>query len=679
MSYDIAFEALATSDEDNLPSVMRNQTGVDISAMDTRVRPGDDFFRHANGTWIDSHPIPDGLSSLDLFTLVAKSTARRMREMIEEMAARPAPSEGERLIAGAYTAFMDTSAIHRGGIHPARPTLSRIAGAATLEEVLSVSADPALPSLIELGVGIDPKDPSQYLLSVAPAQAGLPVPELYLARGDAENEIRSAYKEYLAHLLSEAGDPSFASAEELFEFEREMAALQWPRVVLRDPSIACCTLAIADVAMLAPAFPLAHVVAEFVPNTPDILLAYQTLPPKTAPQLRRAGLPAIMELIAATPLSVLKAFLAIRFLDRHSAVLGLEEAHFAVFERLIRGRLQQRPRWERAVAAVAHQMPDLLGAEYAARHFTSEAKAQVHEIVENVLEATRERLSGAAAFQEQTRQAALQKLAMLDVQVGWSDNPRRCEGLGISPVDPLGNAMAAARWQQQDALAKLGTPVDRTRWPFPAHTVNASYRMERNQIILPAGILQPPFFDPAADRAVNYGAIGAIIGHEISHGFDDQGSKRDAAGALRNWWDPDDRDAFAKAIEPLVDQFGAFCPLNDGTTFIDGRLTLGENVSDLLGLQLAHRAYSISLRGKDAPVLAGYTGDQRFFLSFAQMWRSQQRPQALREQLRRGPHSPAPCRVNGTVRNVEAWYIAFGICEDDKLYLAPDKRVRIWG
>jgi len=264
------------------------------------------------------------------------------------------------------------------------------------------------------------------------------------------------------------------------------------------------------------------------------------------------------------------------------------------------------------------------------------------------------------------------------VQVGWSSNPQLYEGLDISPTDPLGNAMAAARRQQEDTLAQLGARVDRTRWPFPAHTVNASYREERNQIILPAGILQPPFFDPEADPAVNYGAIGAIIGHEISHGFDDQGCKRDAAGGLRDWWDPADREAFRGAIGPLVEQFGTYCPLDEGKTCVDGQLTLGENVSDLLGLQLAHRAYQLALGREPAPELDGYTGEQRFFLSFAQMWRGVQRPEALREQLRRGPHSPAPYRVNGAVRNVDAWYDAFSISKEDTLYLGPEERVRIW-
>lgn len=666
--------------EGNLPPILTGRWGVDNDAADPSVTPGDDFFRHCNGRWIDSHSIPDGLSSLDQFTLVAKNTARRLQTMIEEMGAASAPAgTRQRRIVDAYTAFMDSEAISRAGIRPARPVLSRIARAATLEELLAISADAAMPSLLALGVEVDPKEPTEHLLSLAPAQVGLPAPELYLANGEEEERIRSAYRGYLAFLLDEAGEPSFASAGELFDFERDMAALHWPRTVLRDPSLACRKLTVADIAALAPAFPLAQVL-ENVGITPDVILAYQTLPPNaaTAPDLARAGLPAMMRLIASKPLPVLKAFLAAHFLDHHSAVLGLEEAHFAIFEHLIRGRLQQRPRWERAIGAVNQQMPDLLGCEYAARHFSSAAKEHVRKIVENVLAAMRERLTAAPGFREQTRHAALQKLAVLDVQVGWSTHPQRYQGLDISPTDPLRNAMAAARWHHEDALAKLGTPVDSTRWPFPAHTVNASYRMERNQIILPAGILQPPFYDPAADLAVNYGAIGAIIGHEISHGFDDQGSKRDAAGALRNWWDPADRKAFTKAIEPLVEQFGSFCPLSDGRTFIDGRLTLGENVSDLLGLQLAHRAYQLALGGEDPPVLFDYTGEQRFFLSFAQMWRGLQRPQALREQLRRGPHSPGPYRVNATVRNVDAWYDAFAVSEDDKLYLPPEERVRIW-
>jgi len=682
MRHRLAFGASAAIDEGDLPPITNGAWGVDTAASDLRLSPGEDFFGHCNGTWIATHPVPDGLSSLDQFTLVTKSTARRLRALIEDMAAASPPAETrQRRIVDAYTAFMDVEAIDDAGIRPARPALARIARAATLSELLTLSADPAMPSLLAVGVGVDPKE-LEHLLSLGPAQLGLPGPELYLASGAAEDRIRSAYREYLAFLLGEADEPAFASAEDLFEFERKMAALHWPRRVLRDPDLACRKRGLADVAALAPAFPLANLLPESVRTRANVILAHQTLTPhdRAAPELAGAGLPAMTRLIADTRLPVLKAFLAVHFLGRHAAVLGreMDEARFAVLDRLIRGRLQQRPRWERAIEAVERQMPDLLGGEYAARHFSLEAKAQVQQIVESVLDAMRERLTAAPGLREQTRHAALAKLAALDVQVGWSTSPRAYDGLDISPTNPLGNAMAAARWQEENALAKLGLPVDRARWPFPAHTVNASYREERNQIILPAGILQPPFFDPAADPAVNFGAIGAIIGHEISHGFDDQGSKYDAAGALRNWWHPADREAFQRATRPLVEQFGAFCPLDEGRTCIDGQLTLGENVSDLLGLQLAHRAYRLSLGGREGPVLDGYTGEQRFFLSFAQMWRGVQRPEALREQLRRGPHSPAPYRVNGTLRNVDAWYDAISISKENTLYLPPEERVQIW-
>jgi len=678
----ITDEFPATRRQRDLPPIRTGRWGVDADAADLRTDPGEDFFRHCNGRWIDSNPIPDGLSSLDQFTLLARSTALRLRAMIEDMAASTRADAGQRRIVDAYAAFMDDEAIERAGIGPARAALAAITRAATLSELLAISTDPAMPSLLAVGVGVDPKDPAEHLLSLAPAQPGLPSPELYWASGEPEEAIRSAYREYLAFLLGKAGERAFAPAEELFEFERKMAALHWPRRMLRDPDLACRKLGLADVAALAPAFPLPHVLPRSVRTRADVVLAHQTLLPSdgAAPELAEAGLPAMMRLIAGTRLRVVKAFLAVHFLDRHAAVLGreMEEARFAVFDRLIRGRLQQRPRWERAIEAVERQMPDLLGSEYAGRHFSPEAKAQVQQIVECVLNAMRERLAAAPGLTEQTRRAALAKLAALDVQVGWSISPQRYDGLAISPTDPLENAMAAARWREEDALARLGMPVDRTRWPFPAHTVNASYREERNQIILPAGILQPPFFDPAADPAVNFGAVGAIIGHEISHGFDDKGSKYDAAGALRNWWHPVERQAFERATRPLVEQFGAFCPLDDGRTCIDGQLTLGENVSDLLGLQLAHRAYRLFLAGHDGPVLDGTTGEQRFFLSFAQMWRGVQRVEALREQLRRGPHSPAPYRVNGTVRNVGAWYDAFGISQADELYLPPKERVRIW-
>jgi putative endopeptidase len=297
----------------------------------------------------------------------------------------------------------------------------------------------------------------------------------------------------------------------------------------------------------------------------------------------------------------------------------------------------------------------------------------------NLLAAMRESIHACAWMGEATKREALAKLAAFDTQIGHGARFEAYEGLTITPDDPLANEMAAARWKHGEALARLGCPVDRSEWPFVPQTVNACYREERNQIVFPAGILQPPFFDPAADPAVNYGAIGAIIGHEIGHGFDDQGAKYDAAGALRNWWQPEDRAAFDALTEGLVAQYENYRPLaDDETVRINGRLSLGENIADLAGLELAYRAYRLSLDGAEAPVIDGLTGDQRFFLAFAQVWRCAQREAALRNHLATAPHSPSRFRVNGTVCNMDAWYRAFGVGPGMELYVPPEERVSIW-
>jgi putative endopeptidase len=392
------------------------------------------------------------------------------------------------------------------------------------------------------------------------------------------------------------------------------------------------------------------------------------------------GTPAMLELVANTPMEVLKAWTTANFLSGNASVLPtrFDDARFAFYGTKLNGVPVQRDRWKRAIGATEGMLGELLGAFYVERYFPPENKAAMDQLVANLRVSLAQSLDEIDWMTDETKIQARAKLDSFDPKIGYRDNLETYEGLAITAGDPLANAMAAAQWNAADNLAKLGQPIDRTEWGMLPQTVNAYYNSTKNEIVFPAGILQPPFFGADADIAVNYGAIGGVIGHEMGHGFDDQGSKSDAEGALRNWWTDSDRAAFDKKGDALAAQYDAFCPLDEGKTCVNGRLALGENIGDLGGLSMAYRAYKIATEGKEVPVIDGLTGDQRFFLAWAQVWRSQYREDALRSQIRRGPHSPAMYRVNGIVRNFDEWYEAFGVTPEDDLYLPPEERIRIW-
>src|SRR5690606_13493136 len=441
---------------------------------------------------------------------------------------------------------------------------------------------------------------------------------------------------------------------------------------------------------LAPDFPLARLLdaagfagqtqflAPQLPPTAEEIAQYE-LTPEFLAQMG-GGLPAMMELLEETPLATLKAFMAAQMLSRNASVLpsDIDAANFALFGKLLQGQEEQRPRWKRSIAAVEGQLGEQLGELYVARYFPPESKAAMDELVANLRKALAASIAENAWMTEETKRAALAKLDAFTPKVGYPVEFETYEGLDIVAGDALGNRIRAIEWNLADERAKLGKPVDRTEWGMLPQTVNAYFNPVFNEIVFPAAILQQPFFGLTADPAVNYGGIGAVIGHEIGHGFDDQGAKYDGTGALRNWWTDSDRQAFEAIADKLVEQYNAYCPLDDGKTCVNGRLTLGENIGDLVGAEMAHRAYKLSLGGKEAPVIGGLTGDQRFFLGFAQIWRQNRTEGALRNQMLTDPHSPEKFRINGPVRNMDAPYEAFNGTTDDALYPAPEERVKTW-
>lgn len=675
------------------PTMSFGEWGVDPSLLDTGVDSGDDFFKYVNGKWIEENPIPAEYSRFGAFNILREKSTADVEALVADLVAQtPAPGTPERRIVDAYQSFLDTAAIDAAGLAPAEPYLKRIVEAPDLAALVELFEEPGFPGLVGTGVSVDDKDPDAYAVVVGFSGMGLPDRDYYLVDNPRNEEIRQAYKDYLAFLLGKAGyqDP-VAAADAVYQFERKVAELEWDRTMLRNSDLTYNTLTRSEFEALAPEFPTArllaaagfgevdHFLAPQLPPTEEEIAALGLTQDELASKIG-GGLPAMMRLLTGTPLPTIKAFMAAQFLSSHAAVLpsDIDEANFALYGKLLGGQEEQRPRWKRAIAATEGELGEQLGALYVERYFPPEAKAQMDELIANLRKALAQSLEENAWMSEATKARAMAKLESFNPKVGYPDEFETYEGLEIVPGDALGNEIRAIAWQVEDNRSKLGEPVDRTEWGMLPQTVNAYYNPVFNEIVFPAGILQPPFFDPNADPAVNYGGIGAVIGHEIGHGFDDQGSKYDARGALDNWWEDADRAKFDELGDKLATQYSAYCPYDDGKTCVNGRLTLGENIGDIGGLSMAYRAYRMSLNGTEPPVIDGLTGDQRFFISWAQVWRSIEREAAGRQRLITDPHSPEEFRVNGVVRNNDAWYAAFHVTPDDALYLPPEQRVHIW-
>ncbi len=645
--------------------------GIDLAARDLAVKPGDDFFRHANGAWAASTEIPADRSRWGAFDLLREKSDNDVRAIIEEVArAGGAPGTIQQKVADFYNGFLNQDAIDAAGLTPVQPELNAIAALGTHEDAIRLIATPgiAVNSPIGISVGLDERNPDRYLVNMNHAGLGLPERDYYLRPDGEFPTIRAAYLAHIERMLALAGlSGAGEKASQVMALETAIAERHWPIADRRDRDAMYNLKTRAEIRAIAPNFPWdAGFEAAGFGAVEEVVIG----------ELGAMG--PLAELFMATPVTTWKSYLAFHLLTNNAAVLprSVDEANFDFFGKTLNGQPQQRERWKRGVQTVNGALGEAIGQIYVARHFPPEAKSQMRDLVENLRRAYGERIDRLGWMSAETKLAAREKLATFRPKIGYPDRWRDYSDLEVRAGDAYGNSKRRAEFDWNFDIARLSRPTDKDEWFMTPQTVNAYYNPTFNEVVFPAAILQPPFFDPNADAAVNYGGIGGVIGHEMGHGFDDQGAKSDAQGVLRDWWNAEDVARFTAITDRLVAQYDAFTPL-EGIS-VNGRLTLGENIGDNGGLQVAYHAYNLARAGAEAPVLEGVTGDQRFFLGWAQVWRQLIRDAALRNQILSDPHSPAIYRCNGTVRNMDAWYAAFDVQPGEALYLAESDRVEIW-
>ena len=644
--------------------------GIATENMDTSVKPGDDFFQYVNGTWLANMEIPADKSRYGSFNVLADEAEERVRDIIESAASKEQPNADEKRIGDLFAAYTNTNAIEAAGLAPIAEDLVRIRSAKTHEDIGRLMADASLSldAPISQYVWIDAKDNENYTVYLGQSGLGLPNRDYYFDESEKGQKILADYTDYLATLLTEAGqDNAKARAQAIMDFETSMAENYWTRVELRDRDRTYNKMSRAEVVELTKGFPTQIMLDEIGIGKQESFVVRTPEPLKAAAKV-----------FASTDMDVLRDYLTIGLLSNNAGLLPsrIDEARFGFYGKALRGQEQQRERWKRGVQQVNGLMGELVGKVYVDQHFPPDSKRQMQELVENLRAAFKDGIDGLEWMGEDTKKQAQYKLAKFRPKIGYPDKWESYDGLSVDRDDLMGTIKSARIWTLKDELSKLGAPIDKDEWGMTPQTVNAYYNSTLNEIVFPAAILQAPFFDPAADPAVNYGGIGAVIGHEMGHGFDDQGRKSDGDGVQRDWWTADDAEAYEARAGALADQYSQFEPLPNQR--INGRLSLGENIGDLTGVTMAYEAYKRSLGGKPAPVIDGMTGDQRFFMAWAQVWAIKWRDEALLAQIKNGPHSPGEFRANGIVRNIDAWYEAFDVQPGDAMYLPPEKRVKIW-
>ncbi len=643
--------------------------GFDTAGMDTAIKPGDDFFDYANGTAVKNLVIPGDQSGYGSFDKLADLSELQLKTLIQGLATQQTLTGDDQKVADLYKSAMDTATRNKLDAAPLAPELKQVAAIKTKAEMaayMGLTANRFGSAIYGLSVYDDAKKPGFYALQVGQAGLGLPDRDYYLSATYADK--LKAYEVYIADMLRMGGyaDPE-KNAHAIVAFETQIAKVSWTRIEQRDDTKTYNPMPLASLVTYAPGFEWGQFFkGAGVTQAKKVVVAENTAFPKIA------------KIYAATPLATLKAWEAFHTIDQASAYLSdrFYDRRFQFHSKTMYGVAEERPLWKRAVGTTDGSLGEALGRAYVAKYFPPESKAKMVDLVHELLTAMKTRIQNVTWMSDATKAKALDKISRFGVKIGYPNHWRDYSKLSITASDLYGNVERSSAFEWAWNVSHIDNRIDPDDWGMTPQTVNAYYSPTRNEIVFPAAILQPPFFDPKADMAVNYGAIGGVIGHEITHGFDDQGRHYDGTGALVDWWTPDDAKKFDAQTKAYGAQYDAY-EVAPGV-HVQGGLTMGENIADLGGNLLGLDAYHLSLKGADAPVIDGFTGDQRVFLGFAQVWQSKYLPDALKAQVATDPHSPDQFRAIGPVRNIDAWYKAFNVQPGEKYYVKPEDRVRIW-
>ena len=661
----------------DIPSPKFGTWGIDLSSQDHAVKPGDNFFLYSDGAWLKKTVIPPDRSSIGSFEELQILSEKRMRAIIDDLEKRneASLSPDEKKLRDLYDAYTDTAAIEAAGLKPVQPDLDRIAAIRTKEDVARIIASVPMDTLgpYYVGVSVDDKHPDAYSINLGQSGIGLPDRDYYLTNDKALVGIRNAYRTYLADMMKLAGmSDADARAGRILALETAIARVEWKRADRRDEDKIYNPVKVSALKALAPEFPWDAFFAEaHVPlTTPKgermVIVA------------EKSAFAPLAKIFAATPISTWKDYLTVHYLHSFAPELPkrFDDRDFAFYGTVLQGRTRQLDRPTRGVRLLNWLLGEDLGKLYVARYFPPDAKAKADRLVQNLLKAYEADITTLSWMTPATRAKALEKIREFMPKIGYPTHWRDYAAYEVRRGDLIGNIQRGMMFDWNRQMNRINQPVDKTEWGMTTPTVNAYYSPSYNEIVFPAAILQAPFFDPKADDAVNYGGIGVVIGHEISHGFDDQGSKYNGKGVFSDWWTKADRANFDGRTKALVDQYNSYEPLPG--LHIIGANTLGENIADNAGLAIALKAYHLSLGGKPAPVIDGLTGDQRFYLGFAQVWRDKMQESAMRTQTLSNEHSLPEFRVIGATRNQDEWYAAFGVKPGDKYYLPPAQRIHLW-
>ncbi len=647
-------------------------SGISLENMDNNASPKEDFYVYTNGTWLKNQTIPADKSNYGSFTKLYDDAQKNLKRIIEEASVNKMAAVGsdEQKLRDFYNAYMDEKKVQELGVKPLQPILDDIASVKTHDDVATMIGKlnaKGVSGPFGSYVSNDAKKSDQYAVYVYQSGLGLPDRDYYFKDDSKSQKNREAYVAYIADMLKMAGiNDAENAADRVMALETSLADKMWTRVESRDANKRYNKFTTAEFQEYMGSFPWAKYTAAIGLETPELIGSQNTY------------LKAFGEMFTATDVNTWKEYMQLRLISEYASKLSSEfvERDFDFYQKTLRGIEEQQPRWKQAVSGANSVLGEVLGKIYVAKHFKPEAKERMEQLVQNVIKGFEVGIKELEWMTEETKVAALEKLSKFTPKIGYPDKWKDYSGLEIKAGDLVGNYIRANEFSLKMNLDKLGKPIDKTEWGMTPQTVNAYYSPVSNEIVFPAAILQPPFFNLDAEDAVNYGGIGAVIGHEIGHGFDDQGAKYDGDGNLRNWWTEEDKKQFEKRSKKFSEQFSRFQELEG--EFVNGDLTLGENIGDLGGLTIAFKAYKMSLNGKPSPVLDGFTGEQRVFLGWGQVWRRLYREEELRTRLVTDPHSPSRYRVNGIVQNMPEFYEAFGLKQGDAHYLPEERRVKIW-